>query len=316
MISISKAFQRLAVALPVGLVLAGAALVMGAQGAGAEGAYGPDTCKQGFVWREAFAGDHVCVTSETRTAAAADNAQAATRTALAKLPYGPDTCKQGFVWREARPGDNVCVTPSVRSQAAADNAQAASRVSPTDQTYGPDTCKQGFVWREAFAGDHVCVIPATRTAAAADNAQAATRKESANFAYGLDTCASGFVWRDARQGDHVCVTPQVRSLTAADNAQADARRASSAVSITTDKAQYRVGDAIRVCYTVPGAGQVTITDFLANGANQVLLDGIDDGTGDCFSGVVVPPTGTECVRLDFFGAVGSFTRQACFQVTY
>jgi hypothetical protein len=30
------------------------------------GPSGPDTCLEGFVWREAFPGDHVCVTWETR----------------------------------------------------------------------------------------------------------------------------------------------------------------------------------------------------------------------------------------------------------
>lgn len=94
--------------------------------AGAQFDYGPDTCREGFVWREAFPGDHVCVTPEARAQAAQDNAQAALR----KDPrgaYGPDTCLPGYVWREARPGDVVCVTPETRSQTAADNAQADAR---------------------------------------------------------------------------------------------------------------------------------------------------------------------------------------------
>src|SRR5665213_1639147 len=41
--------------------------------------FGADTCAQGFVWRDAFAGDHVCVSSATRSQAAADNALAAAR---------------------------------------------------------------------------------------------------------------------------------------------------------------------------------------------------------------------------------------------
>jgi hypothetical protein len=32
------------------------------------GAYGPNTCIDGFVWREAFAGDVVCVTPARREA--------------------------------------------------------------------------------------------------------------------------------------------------------------------------------------------------------------------------------------------------------
>jgi hypothetical protein len=38
--------------------------------------YGPDTCRQGYVWREASPGDHVCVKPETRDQARADNAAA------------------------------------------------------------------------------------------------------------------------------------------------------------------------------------------------------------------------------------------------
>ena len=45
------------------------------------GPYGPDTCKQGFVWRDAFSGDHVCVIPSIRDEAATDNAAAASRMA-------------------------------------------------------------------------------------------------------------------------------------------------------------------------------------------------------------------------------------------
>jgi hypothetical protein len=37
------------------------------------GAYGPQSCVSGFVWREAFGGDFVCVTSAERDQAATDN---------------------------------------------------------------------------------------------------------------------------------------------------------------------------------------------------------------------------------------------------
>jgi hypothetical protein len=43
------------------------------------GPFGKFTCLQGFVWREAFNGDTVCVTPATRAQAAADNAAAAQR---------------------------------------------------------------------------------------------------------------------------------------------------------------------------------------------------------------------------------------------
>ncbi|MBJ7338586.1 MAG: hypothetical protein JHC64_12875, partial [Mycolicibacterium sp.] len=89
--------------------------------------YGPDTCIQGFVWREARSGDTVCVTPDVRSQTAAQNAAAAANKEPNGGAYGPNTCKQGFVWRDAFGGDQVCVVPAVRDQAATDNAAAASR---------------------------------------------------------------------------------------------------------------------------------------------------------------------------------------------
>jgi hypothetical protein len=86
--------------------------------------YGKDTCRQGFVWREAFANDHVCVSGQTRDQARNDNGQAAAR----RLPNG--MCKQGWVWREAVPTDHVCVTVQTRSATADDNRHAAERRVP------------------------------------------------------------------------------------------------------------------------------------------------------------------------------------------
>ena len=88
--------------------------------------YGRDTCKRGFVWREAVPGDHVCVDPTTRTQAAEDNRLAAQRRA-GHGPFGPDTCIQGFVWREATPNDHVCVTLATRAKVHDDNNRAQSR---------------------------------------------------------------------------------------------------------------------------------------------------------------------------------------------
>jgi hypothetical protein len=82
------------------------------------------------------------------------------------------------------------------------------------------------------------------------------------------------------------------------------------VSITTDQAQYRIGASLRVCYTVPAPGPMTITDRLANGTSQVFFQGIDDGTGGCLGGRITPPVGTECLQIEASGA----SAQACFQV--
>lgn len=107
-------------------VAAAVALTVTAAPASAED-YGPYTCLQGYVWREAVPGDKVCVTPATREQARKDNALAAKRRQPGGGPYGYHTCRQGYVWREATPQDKVCVTPAVRTQTAKDNAAAATR---------------------------------------------------------------------------------------------------------------------------------------------------------------------------------------------
>ncbi|HSN88832.1 MAG TPA: toll/interleukin-1 receptor domain-containing protein [Thermoanaerobaculia bacterium] len=89
--------------------------------------YGRNTCKQGFVWREARQEDLVCVTPDIRKQTAEDNLQADARRDPAGGPYGPDTCLSGYVWREAFDGDVVCVTPATRDQALLDNSKANER---------------------------------------------------------------------------------------------------------------------------------------------------------------------------------------------
>lgn len=101
---------------------------------------GPDTCAPGFVWREAFADDHVCVSPQRRDAVTADNAKDSGRGEICAvnevqanegLPWcsfgGPRYCRQGFVWREARPEDAVCVTPAERDVVRQENATANQR---------------------------------------------------------------------------------------------------------------------------------------------------------------------------------------------
>ncbi|KUI39087.1 hypothetical protein [Mycobacterium sp. GA-2829] len=115
------------------LCTAGAAVLsLAVVGAPGTAAAAPDTCVQGYVWREASPSDHVCVTPGERSAAAQQNSQAAARKEPAGGAYGPDTCKQGFVWREAFPGDHVCVPPAERDQAAAQNAAGPQRVVKAD----------------------------------------------------------------------------------------------------------------------------------------------------------------------------------------
>lgn len=89
--------------------------------------YGPETCKQDFVWREARPEDHVCVTPEVREQTALDNQQAEAHRDPAGGPYGPATCLPGYVWREAFEGDTVCVPPETRKQVLLDNEKAKER---------------------------------------------------------------------------------------------------------------------------------------------------------------------------------------------
>jgi hypothetical protein len=105
----------------------------------------------------------------------------------------------------------------------------------------------------------------------------------------------------------------VISATAFISRPADVLAQSGPVSITTDKSQYQVGEAIRICYRVPGPGRVTITDT-QGGTSKVILSGNDDGRGDCVVGRVEPPPGQECFRLDYAGSRGTATAQTCITI--
>lgn len=91
------------------------------------GVNGPDTCLPGFVWRNAYPGDAVCVTPQSRDQAASDNSQAPSRVDP-HGPYGPNSCIVPYVWRNAYHGDAVCVTTDTRDQVELDNSQAQSRI--------------------------------------------------------------------------------------------------------------------------------------------------------------------------------------------
>ena len=95
------------------------------------GAREPGICIQGYVWREAFPGDRVCVTPDVRAQTARDNQAARSRVEPdpRKRPYGSDTCVQGYVWRAASPTDRVCVTPDTRARAREDNQQSQGRIA-------------------------------------------------------------------------------------------------------------------------------------------------------------------------------------------
>jgi hypothetical protein len=72
------------------------------------------------VWRIARPSDLVCVTPDSRTRTAQENALAASRVDSAGAS-GPSSCVSGYVWREAYPGDVVCVTPEIRATVRQEN---------------------------------------------------------------------------------------------------------------------------------------------------------------------------------------------------
>jgi hypothetical protein len=84
-----------------------------------------DACADGYVWREAFNGDHACVTPEARELARFDNANSE----QFRANKGSDECVQGFVWRLAKPDDHVCVPQITREQTAQENEVAYSRLA-------------------------------------------------------------------------------------------------------------------------------------------------------------------------------------------
>jgi hypothetical protein len=142
----NRAAARGLLATPLALAVAGV-VVLAVPAARADGDFGPDTCLNGFVWREAVTNDHVCVTPDIRTQTRSDNAVAASRRSPNGGPFGPDTCVQGFVWREAVSGDHVCVLPATRDQASKDNAAAASRRDEIRTTVYPSGSPQRWAVR-------------------------------------------------------------------------------------------------------------------------------------------------------------------------
>jgi hypothetical protein len=174
---------------------------------------GPDTCKKGFVWRNAGGSiDHICVTIEERTLIEEegsdwDNAH----------PYGAP-CPFNYFRRNIYDNDDVCVTAARRLKINRDNVSLSTK--EIDSMSGPkDSCRAGFAWRLANPDDHICVTTATAAATAAENATA----ENKVFSQGPETCAEGFVWRQATPEDRVCVLPATADETLRENNSAKTR---------------------------------------------------------------------------------------------
>jgi hypothetical protein len=103
-------------------------------------------CSPGYVWREAYPGDVICVEPPRRDAVRSENEIASARVQPGGGAYGPDTCSSGYVWREARPADHVCVTPDSRALVARENSRA-SQLGPSCGT--PENCAREARERQA-----------------------------------------------------------------------------------------------------------------------------------------------------------------------
>jgi hypothetical protein len=99
-----------------------------------------DACADGYVWREAFADDHVCVGKETRELVADENQNAERHR---KKDRGEE-CEPGFVWRMAGSEDHVCVTQLERDQAQQDNNLANGRTASAVATGKPPVERPGL----------------------------------------------------------------------------------------------------------------------------------------------------------------------------
>lgn len=128
--------------------------------------YGPDTCIQGLVWREARSGDTVCVTPAFRARTAQENADPGAN----KDPngaYGPQSCAQGFVWREAFDGDTVCVTPAIRQENWTANAAAQGNYQRNQPGQGSGA--RGVTFEVTGSGEVFNIVTDPPTAAVADH---------------------------------------------------------------------------------------------------------------------------------------------------
>jgi hypothetical protein len=85
-------------------------------------------------------------------------------------------------------------------------------------------------------------------------------------------------------------------------------------AIWTDKSEYNIGDSIQYCFRIPFTGLVTITDLPPNGTSNVIFNQVVSVTHSCMNGVVTPPSGHECLRMNYPLAGGQGTTQACFTV--
>jgi len=85
-------------------------------------------------------------------------------------------------------------------------------------------------------------------------------------------------------------------------------------AIWTDQSSYDVGASIQVCWRIPIAGQITISN-IPPGSQPTFYSGDSMGTQSCLPGTITPPAGQQCQRLQYplFGGQGQ--TQTCSTVS-
>jgi hypothetical protein len=212
----------------------------------------------------------------------------------------------GYQWDISREGETT--VDFMLKDAAGDPASARQRVTVRIDKTAPRVAvtgvRHGAIYELGAAPVADCTTSDTLSGVA-DRATAAVTGAAADGTGTLTaTCSGG---KDIAGN----AAPPVRALYTV----VPPGSSGATAMVTTDKADYRIGEALTFCFTVPGPGPITITDRLANGQQNVLVEWHDDGRGACFSGTVTPPSGRECLRLDYTGPAGSSSTETCFNVS-
>lgn len=134
-------------------------------------ASGPDTCKQGFLWRAAVAGDNVCVTPEARAQAIVDNGAQADR-----IEMVPPTAKNFDDLQKDHPESRAVAKGDFTAMARVIRPGILVLDANRPGLFLVRRCKVNFTERRATATDRVCVTTTTQIATDADNRAADSRK--------------------------------------------------------------------------------------------------------------------------------------------
>jgi hypothetical protein len=85
------------------------------------------------------------------------------------------------------------------------------------------------------------------------------------------------------------------------------------VTVTTDKSSYLVGETVTICIEVNTPGTIRVVNVTPDGRQTEIRSASLDGRG-CITATAAPPTGRECIRVEFTAAGGRTSAETCFNV--